>query len=168
MSWKRIYYHYFYYFIVIIFINALQVSAGRGGTVFDEDPKRWRLIAEGFTTCGRALEIATAVFPQQFVLLAGVLVSVLPKVGQTRGGTGGGGGIGLGGGGGLTAALLPCPRWGRRGAERELGGRLWLCLQLHCVLLLSAGDTSAQCDTVMQTSNTHQLWFSKIAVLLES
>lgn len=46
------------------------------GTVFDEDPKRWRLIAEGFTTTGRALEIATAVFPQQFVLLAGVLVSV--------------------------------------------------------------------------------------------
>ena len=54
----------------------MQVSAGRGGTVFDEDPKRWRLIAEGFTTTGRALEIATAVFPQQFVLLAGVLVSV--------------------------------------------------------------------------------------------
>ena len=50
----------------------LQVSAGRGGTVFDEDPKRWRMIAEGFTSTGRALEIATAVFPQQFVLLAGV------------------------------------------------------------------------------------------------
>jgi len=64
------------------------VSAGRGGTVFDEDPKRWRLIAEGFTTSGRALEIATAVFPQQFVLLAGVLVSVLPKLGQARGGFG--------------------------------------------------------------------------------
>ena len=48
-----------------------QVSAGRGGTVFDEDPKRWRLIAEGFTTTGRALEIATAVFPQNFVILAG-------------------------------------------------------------------------------------------------
>ena len=61
---------------IIIIINAFQVSAGRGGTVFDEDPKRWRLIAEGFTTSGRALEIATAVFPQQFVLLAGVLVSV--------------------------------------------------------------------------------------------
>lgn len=39
--------------------------------MFDEDPKRWRLIAEGFTTSGRALEIATAVFPQNFVLLAG-------------------------------------------------------------------------------------------------
>lgn len=49
----------------------LQVSAGRGGAVFDEDPKRWRLIAEFFTTIGRALEIATAVFPQNFVLLAG-------------------------------------------------------------------------------------------------
>jgi len=44
--------------------------------VFDEDPKRWRLIAEGFTTTGRALEIATAVFPQNFVLLAGVRVSL--------------------------------------------------------------------------------------------
>ncbi len=53
--------------------------------MFDEDPKRWRLIAEGFTTSGRALEIATAVFRQQFVLLAGVLVSVLPKVGQATG-----------------------------------------------------------------------------------
>ena len=49
----------------------MQVSAGRGGAVFDEDPKRWRLIAEFFTTTGRALEIATAVFPQNFVLLAG-------------------------------------------------------------------------------------------------
>ena len=66
--------------------------------MFDEDPKRWRLIAEGFTTSGRALEIATAVFPQQFVLLAGVLVSVLPKLGQARGGRGGGG---AGGGGGF-------------------------------------------------------------------
>ena len=53
----------------------MQVSAGRGGTVFDEDPKRWRLIAEGFTTTGRALEIATAVFPQNFVILAGVPAS---------------------------------------------------------------------------------------------
>lgn len=53
----------------------VQVSAGKGGTVFDEDPKRWRLIAEGFTTTGRALEIATAVWPQNFVLLAGVLYS---------------------------------------------------------------------------------------------
>ena len=75
--------------------------------MFDEDPKRWRLIAEGFTTSGRALEIATAVFPQQFVLLAGVLVSVLPKVGQASGRNGGG--------------------WG-------LGRRIWLCLQLHCYL----------------------------------
>ena len=58
--------------------------------MFDEDPKRWRLIAEGFTTSGRALEIATAVFPQQFVLLAGVLVSVSSKVGQARGRKGGG------------------------------------------------------------------------------
>jgi len=74
-------------------INALQVSAGRGGTVFDEDPKRWRLIAEGVTTSGRALEIATAVFPQQFVLLAGVLVSVSTKA---AGRWEGGGGAGLG------------------------------------------------------------------------
>ena len=59
--------------------------------MFDEDPKRWRLIAEGFTTSGRALEIATAVFPQQFVLLAGVLVSVSTKMGDRGWGREGGG-----------------------------------------------------------------------------
>jgi len=80
------------------------VSAGRGGTVFDEDPKRWRLIAEGFTTCGRALEIATAVFPQQFVLLAGVLVSVSTKMGDRGWGGKGGGRTWLC----FVAALLSC------------------------------------------------------------
>ena len=87
------------------------MSAGRGGTVFDEDPKRWRLIAEGFTTSGRALEIATAVFPQQFVLLAGVLVTVSTKVGQARGRVG-------------------------KGQKGGLGAGIWLCLQLQCCLFL--------------------------------
>ncbi|KAL3152745.1 hypothetical protein ABBQ38_012335 [Trebouxia sp. C0009 RCD-2024] len=66
-------------------IGRLLVSAGRGGTIFDEDPKRWRLIAEGFTTTGRALEIATAVFPQNFVLLAG-LGNFTKAVGKGMGG----------------------------------------------------------------------------------
>lgn len=66
-------------------LGRLLVSAGRGGTVFDEDPKRWRMIAEGFTSTGRALEIATAVFPQQFVLLAG-LGNFTKAVGKGMGG----------------------------------------------------------------------------------
>jgi hypothetical protein len=39
--------------------------------VFDEDPKRWRMIAEAVTAVGLALEIATQIFPANFVLLAG-------------------------------------------------------------------------------------------------
>lgn len=53
----------------------LQVSGGLG-QAFDEDPKRWRMIAEAFTTTGYALEVGTALFPQNFVLLAGELVLV--------------------------------------------------------------------------------------------
>ncbi|GAB4822423.1 hypothetical protein N2152v2_009469 [Parachlorella kessleri] len=45
--------------------------AGRLSTVFDEDPKRWRLNAELVNSCGLALEIATQLFPGNFVLLAG-------------------------------------------------------------------------------------------------
>lgn len=44
---------------------------GRLSTVFDEDPKRWRMIAEAVTTTGLGLEIATQLSPDNFVLLAG-------------------------------------------------------------------------------------------------
>lgn len=44
---------------------------GRLGEAFDEDPKRWRMIAEGISTLGLALEIATQIYPSHFVLLAG-------------------------------------------------------------------------------------------------
>ncbi|KAK9788157.1 hypothetical protein WJX73_001836 [Symbiochloris irregularis] len=44
---------------------------GRLGGVFDEDPRRWRLMAEIFTTIGLSLEIATAFNPGAFVVLAG-------------------------------------------------------------------------------------------------
>lgn len=39
--------------------------------VFDEDPRRWRMIAEGITTIGLGLEIATQLSPANFVALAG-------------------------------------------------------------------------------------------------
>lgn len=52
---------------------CLQVG-GRLGTVFDEDPKRWRMLAEALGTLGMSLEIATAFAPPQaFLLLAGAL-----------------------------------------------------------------------------------------------
>ncbi len=44
---------------------------GRLGNVFDEDPKRWRMVAEAFLTVGLALEIATAFSPGNFIMLAG-------------------------------------------------------------------------------------------------
>ncbi|CAL8465185.1 g4720 [Coccomyxa elongata] len=44
---------------------------GRLGNVFDEDPKRWRMVAEAFLTVGLALEIATAFSPGNFIVLAG-------------------------------------------------------------------------------------------------
>lgn len=44
---------------------------GRLGNVFDEDPKRWRMVAEAFLTVGLALEIATAFSPANFIVLAG-------------------------------------------------------------------------------------------------
>eukprot|EP00775_Hariotina_reticulata_P012982 gene12982-13111_t len=43
---------------------------GRLGQEFDDDPRRWRMTAEAFTTAGLALEIATAIYPSQFLLLA--------------------------------------------------------------------------------------------------
>lgn len=40
--------------------------------MFDEDPKRWRMLAESLATLGMSLEIATAFAPPQaFLLLAG-------------------------------------------------------------------------------------------------
>ena len=44
---------------------------GKLGTSIDEDPRRWRMIAEVFTTVGLFLEIATQLSPANFVLLAG-------------------------------------------------------------------------------------------------
>jgi hypothetical protein len=44
---------------------------GKLGFMFDEDPKRWRMIAEAFTTLGLSLEIATQISPNNFVILAG-------------------------------------------------------------------------------------------------
>ena len=44
---------------------------GKLGNVFDEDPKRWRMVAEAFLTLGLALEIATAFSPSNFIALAG-------------------------------------------------------------------------------------------------
>lgn len=51
-------------------VSSPQVG-GRLGGVFDEDPRRWRLMAEIFTTLGLSLEIATAFNPSAFVVLAG-------------------------------------------------------------------------------------------------
>ena len=44
---------------------------GKLGGVFDEDPRRWRMVAEAFLTLGLALEIATAFSPGNFIALAG-------------------------------------------------------------------------------------------------
>ena len=50
---------------------AIFQVGGRLGGVFDEDPRRWRMIAVGFATVGLALEIATTAFPANFLVLAG-------------------------------------------------------------------------------------------------
>lgn len=44
---------------------SVQPSTGApvAGAVFDEDPRRWRMVAEGVSTLGLALEIATQIFP---------------------------------------------------------------------------------------------------------
>lgn len=47
------------------------VVGGGLSSKFDEDPRRWRMIAELITTTGLALEIATQVYPVNFILLAG-------------------------------------------------------------------------------------------------
>lgn len=51
-------------------VGCCQVG-GRLAGVFDEDPRRWRMIAVGFATIGLALEIATTAFPANFIVLAG-------------------------------------------------------------------------------------------------
>ena len=45
--------------------------------MFDEDPRRWRLMAEIFTTFGLSLEIATAFNPDEQTLLTVVASMVL-------------------------------------------------------------------------------------------
>ncbi|MEW5303057.1 MAG: hypothetical protein WDW36_005786 [Sanguina aurantia] len=40
------------------------------GPEFDDDPRRWRMIAELVSTCGLALEVATSAKPELFLLLA--------------------------------------------------------------------------------------------------
>jgi Vitamin B6 photo-protection and homoeostasis len=58
-------------------VPSLTQVGGRLGTVFDEDPKRWRMLAEALGTLGMSLEIATAFAPPQaFLLLAGALPAV--------------------------------------------------------------------------------------------
>ena len=42
----------------------------RLGREFDDDPRRWRMAAEALTSLGLALEVATALAPSQFLLLA--------------------------------------------------------------------------------------------------
>lgn len=44
----------------------------RLGLEFDDDPKRWRLLAELISTAGLGLEVATVSYPQHFLLLASV------------------------------------------------------------------------------------------------
>eukprot|EP00878_Enallax_costatus_P007114 GHUV01007456.1.p1 GENE.GHUV01007456.1~~GHUV01007456.1.p1 ORF type:complete len:570 (+),score=144.92 GHUV01007456.1:464-2173(+) len=43
---------------------------GKLGLEFDDDPRRWRMMAEALTTTGLALKITTAIYPSQFLLLA--------------------------------------------------------------------------------------------------
>ena len=52
-------------------VILLQVG-GRLGGIFDEDPRRWRMLAVGFASLGLAFEIATTAFPANFILLAGL------------------------------------------------------------------------------------------------
>lgn len=43
---------------------------GRLGLELDDDPRRWRMIAELLTTLGLAMEIATSKYPSSFLVLA--------------------------------------------------------------------------------------------------
>eukprot|EP01025_Chloroclados_australasicus_P030878 TRINITY_DN3107_c0_g1_i1.p1 TRINITY_DN3107_c0_g1~~TRINITY_DN3107_c0_g1_i1.p1 ORF type:complete len:517 (-),score=38.22 TRINITY_DN3107_c0_g1_i1:1007-2404(-) len=48
------------------------IVGGRLSSVFDKDPKLWRMLAEFSTSIGMTLEILTAILPEYFLLLAGV------------------------------------------------------------------------------------------------
>jgi len=92
----------------------------RLGAAIDDDPRRWRMLAEAATTAGLALEVATAAAPPAaFVPLAGagtlcravgkgiarpafrvVQTHFAAGSGQEAGGAGGGDGAGAGAGGG--------------------------------------------------------------------
>ncbi|EFJ42799.1 hypothetical protein VOLCADRAFT_119273 [Volvox carteri f. nagariensis] len=46
------------------------IVGSRFSAEFDEDPRRWRLVAELLSTAGLGLEVATSLYPQSFMLLA--------------------------------------------------------------------------------------------------
>jgi len=50
--------------IALTLRSLLQVG-GRLSDVFDEDPKRWRMLAETLATVGLSLEIATSFSPSE-------------------------------------------------------------------------------------------------------
>ena len=47
--------------------RCVRKVGGRLSDVFDEDPKRWRMLAETLATLGLSLEIATSFSPSKFV-----------------------------------------------------------------------------------------------------
>ncbi|KAG2489606.1 hypothetical protein HYH03_011886 [Edaphochlamys debaryana] len=46
------------------------IVGSRFSAEFDEDPRRWRMVAEALSTAGLGLEVATVAAPQHFLLLA--------------------------------------------------------------------------------------------------
>ncbi|KAG2448238.1 hypothetical protein HYH02_006823 [Chlamydomonas schloesseri] len=46
------------------------IVGSRFSAEFDEDPRRWRMVAELLSTCGLGLEVATVLYPQYFLALA--------------------------------------------------------------------------------------------------
>lgn len=65
---------------LLMFSQSVKVG-GSLGSVFDEDPRRWRMAAEIVTTVGLGLEISTAFYPKNFLILAstGNLAKALGK-----------------------------------------------------------------------------------------
>lgn len=57
---------------VVNFLWSMLKVGGKLGTVFDEEPRRWRMVAEIVTSIGLSFELATAFFPQQFLILASI------------------------------------------------------------------------------------------------
>lgn len=43
------------------------VVGGRLGRELDADPRRWRMVAEGLASVGMGLEVATSIYPQNFL-----------------------------------------------------------------------------------------------------